>query len=126
MGRRRDAGGQKPADSSTTTSLWAKATNPNTPWVKEELHDVVYWARQVLGLVCGLVWGIIPMTGYIGNLSYMGLSALVLFLYYSKYLKGVDVEWYWPLVQEGFFTAYALFLVTWILSYNALHVGAFA
>lgn len=29
----------------------------------EELYDVVYWIRQVLAVVIGIAWGIIPLTG---------------------------------------------------------------
>lgn len=38
--------------------------------LQTELHEVVYWLRQVLGVLCGVVWGVIPLTGYVGNLAY--------------------------------------------------------
>lgn len=37
--------------------------------MKKDLTDVIYWARQLLGLLCGLVWGLIPLHGYVGNLG---------------------------------------------------------
>ena len=37
---------------------------------------MVYWLRQVLGVLCGVVWGVIPLTGYVGNLAYANRSEL--------------------------------------------------
>ena len=36
---------------------------PFTKGSFEELYDVVYWIRQVLAVVIGIAWGIIPLTG---------------------------------------------------------------
>ncbi|KAJ8303311.1 hypothetical protein KUTeg_019707, partial [Tegillarca granosa] len=27
--------------------------------------DVIYWMRQIIGVVLGLVWGIIPLKGFL-------------------------------------------------------------
>jgi len=35
----------------------------------------------------------------------------------------VEPEWYWPLTQEGYLNAYAIFLITWIIAYNGVHVN---
>ena len=34
--------------------------------------DVVYWIRQVLGIVVGIVWGLLPITGAFGLIGYGG------------------------------------------------------
>jgi hypothetical protein len=79
---------------------------------------------------------------------FLGLSGLALFVFFAKYQRTVDPEWYWPLTQEGYLNSYAIFLVrqrlqgpsfqlvhklltwlttgclqvTWIIAYNAAHV----
>ena len=30
--------------------------------------DVIYWMRQLLSLVIGVAWGIIPLEGFVGML----------------------------------------------------------
>jgi hypothetical protein len=117
------AGGGGPARAekqraTPAASKWHRALDPTTQWDKAELHEVVYWVRQVLAVVCGLLWGFIPLTGYVGNLTYLGLSGLALFVFFAKYHRTVDPEWYWPLTQEGYLPAYALFLVVWIVAFN--------
>lgn len=33
---------------------------------QDEFLDVVYWLRQILGVVIGLIWGLIPLKGLVG------------------------------------------------------------
>ena len=35
---------------------------------QDELLDVLFWWRQVLSLVMGIIWGALPMTGFNGFL----------------------------------------------------------
>lgn len=35
---------------------------------QEEFLDVVYWARQALGIILGIIWGLLPLKGLIGLL----------------------------------------------------------
>ncbi len=80
-----------------------------------------------------------------GLRRFLGLSGLALFVFFAKYHRTVDPEWYWPLTQEGYLNSYAIFLVrrlfpllraaldqhrnqptplhqvTWIIAYNAVH-----
>lgn len=39
----------------------------NAEWPDEEIFlDWIYWSRQIVGLVFGLIWGLIPLTGIVG------------------------------------------------------------
>lgn len=39
----------------------------NAEWPDEEVFlDFIYWSRQIVGLVFGLIWGLIPLTGLFG------------------------------------------------------------
>lgn len=37
--------------------------------LQDELLDVIYWWRQVIGIVFGIMWGLGPMTGLWGFIS---------------------------------------------------------
>ncbi|KAJ7012622.1 respirasome Complex Assembly Factor 1-like [Populus alba x Populus x berolinensis] len=41
----------------------AKLLDPEASWDKDQLGDVLHWIRQVVALVCGLLWGAIPLVG---------------------------------------------------------------
>ena len=34
--------------------------------IQDEFLDVVYWLRQILGLILGVVWGVLPLKGFLG------------------------------------------------------------
>lgn len=39
----------------------------NAEWPDEEIFlDWIYWSRQIVGLALGLIWGLIPLTGFLG------------------------------------------------------------
>ncbi|KAL1518280.1 hypothetical protein ABEB36_001924 [Hypothenemus hampei] len=106
------------------TSVWSRAFTANSEWLdKEEFLDVIYWIRQVLGVILGVVWGVLPLKGFFGLALFIVINAVVLYLYYSNF-QGVDEEEYggpWELTKEGFITSFAGFLVTWIIIYTGLH-----
>ncbi|XP_041986975.1 respirasome Complex Assembly Factor 1 [Aricia agestis] len=105
-------------------STWVRAFRPSAEWPdKEEFLDVVYWIRQLLGIVLGLVWGLIPLKGFFGLFMFVSANAASLYVYVSNYQR-VDEEEYggmWEITKEGFVTSFAGFLVTWIIVYTGLH-----
>ncbi|MBA0577743.1 hypothetical protein Golax_019943 [Gossypium laxum] len=42
---------------------FAKLLDPEASWDKDQLGDVLHWIRQVVALLCGLLWGAIPVVG---------------------------------------------------------------
>lgn len=38
------------------------------PLSQEEFLDVIYWARQAIGIIVGIGWGLIPLKGFIALL----------------------------------------------------------
>ncbi|XP_028076255.1 uncharacterized protein RAB5IF homolog isoform X2 [Camellia sinensis] len=42
---------------------FAKLFDPEASWDKDQLGDVLHWIRQVVALLCGLLWGAIPLVG---------------------------------------------------------------
>lgn len=71
---------------STLPSVWVRAFASNSEWpdkvgigqllfkytffnetfFQEEFLDVIYWARQALGVILGIVWGLLPLKGFLG------------------------------------------------------------
>ncbi|CAD7092651.1 unnamed protein product [Hermetia illucens] len=109
---------------SSTNSIWKRAITPKAEWPdKDEFLDVVYWARQVLGIFLGIIWGVVPLKGFIGLLLFAGISCGIVYIY-SLSFQSIDEEAYggaWELMKEGFMTSFAGFLVTWIIFYSGLH-----
>lgn len=71
-------------------SVWTRAITANSEWpdkvniafsiqsddiklplfsiLQEEFLDVIYWARQAIGIIVGIGWGLIPLKGFIALL----------------------------------------------------------
>ncbi|KAK7019404.1 hypothetical protein SK128_021864 [Halocaridina rubra] len=109
---------------SNVSSVLTRAFTSNSQWPdKDEFLDVIYWGRQVLGLVLGLVWGFIPLKGFVGLFLFGVINAAVIYFYASSF-QGIDEEEFggmWELTKEGFVTSFAGFLVMWIILYSGLH-----
>ncbi|CAH1101081.1 unnamed protein product [Psylliodes chrysocephalus] len=106
------------------TSVWTRTFTSNSEWPdKEEFLDVIYWARQALGIVLGIFWGLIPLKGLIGLVLFAVINAGVIYFYFGSF-QNVDEDEYggaWELTKEGFMTSFAGFLVTWIIIYSGLY-----
>lgn len=107
-----------------TESVWKRAFTSNSEWPdKEEFLDVIYWSRQVIGIIVGIVWGLIPLKGFIALLLFAIVNAGVIYAYFTSF-QAVDEEEFggaWEMTKEGFMTSFAGFLVTWIIIYSGVH-----
>ncbi|KAJ8679122.1 hypothetical protein QAD02_014909 [Eretmocerus hayati] len=114
----------KSSNGKSEPSVWVRAFTANSEWPdKEEFLDVIYWARQIIGIIVGIVWGLIPLRGFLGLLLFALVNSGSLYLYFSSFQQ-VDEEEFggaWELTKEGFMTSFAGFLVTWIIIYSGLH-----
>lgn len=110
--------------SGCTLATISKALSSQASWPdKEEFLDVIYWLRQIVGVLLGLVWGVVAIQGLVGIVLFAAINAGLLYLYFSGY-QSVDEEEYggvWELTKEGFVTSFASFLVMWIIVYTGLH-----
>ena len=109
---------------SSFSNLWSRAVTAKSSWPdKEEFLDVIYWLRQVLGVIIGLAWGTLAIQGAVGLVLFAALNAGLVYVYFSAF-QAVDEEEYggaWELTKEGFMTSAASFLVAWIILYTGLH-----
>lgn len=79
------------ATKAPTQSIWSRAITANSEWEdkvrtkikfdrfasvadnirclfrdkQDEFLDTIYWARQVLGILIGIVWGVLFMKGFV-------------------------------------------------------------
>ncbi|TRY79694.1 hypothetical protein TCAL_11005 [Tigriopus californicus] len=112
------------SSSSSVIGLIGQALTANSEWAeKDDFLDVIYWARQILGVLLGLVFGLLGVTGAIGLIGFAAGNAGALYAYWTLF-QGVDEEEYggaWEMTKEGFMTSLAGFLVCWIILYSGLH-----
>lgn len=105
-------------------SPWSRAVASNSEWNdKDEFLDVVYWSRQVLGIIIGVIWGIIPLQGFTAITLFTAINCGIVYLYCMNFQK-IDEDEYggiWELLKEGLMTSFACFCVTWIVFYTGLH-----
>ena len=66
------------------------------------------------------------LKGFFGILSFVAVNSLIVFLY-STYFNDETEEDMMEFVKEGFMTAFASFMVAWILTYTCVfHPHIFA
>lgn len=105
-------------------SVWSRTFTPCSKWPdKDEFLDVIYWSRQIIGILLGIAWGIIPLKGIVGLTLFGFINAATVYAYTTAFQKIDDEEFggMWELIKEGFMTSFAGFLVTWIMVYSAAH-----
>ncbi|CAD5232161.1 unnamed protein product [Bursaphelenchus xylophilus] len=111
-------------DELKVSEAFSRALQKNSEWAdKDDLLDVLYWGRQILGLLVGIVWGLIPLKGLLAILIYVAISTFAGHFYVTSY-QGQDEEnfgGFWELAKEGFASAVATFLIAWITIYSAVN-----
>jgi hypothetical protein len=102
-----------------SASLLQRALSPDQEWEKDELFEVLYWARQVMGLVLGLVWGVLQLSGSTALLLYGAAYVACNHLYSVKFL-GVDEDDFgrWEMLKQGAMPSFGMFMITWIAVYS--------
>ncbi|XP_052060535.1 respirasome Complex Assembly Factor 1-like [Mytilus californianus] len=116
--------GEKSQNGSLIKASLNKALSAEAEWDdKDEFLDVIYWMRQILGLILGIVWGLIPLKGIIGLVLFLAVNVGIVYFYYNSFQKIDDEEYGGPseILKEGLMTSFSTFVVAWILLYSALH-----
>jgi len=95
---------------------------PDLDWEKGDLLVVAYWARQIVSVVVGVLFGVVGFTGIVALAAYALMSVAVVHVYLTSILK-IDATDYGSdgdLVKEGFMSGLATFLFLWISVYSFL------
>ncbi|CAJ0957098.1 unnamed protein product, partial [Mesorhabditis belari] len=123
MSSRRHGSDGEPPKSGWKGTL-SKALTSGSDWSdKDEILDVIYWGRQAVALLIGIIFGVVPVNGIIGLGGYVAISTVVIHQFVVKYQK-LDEDYlggFWELAKEGFGAAFATFMVSWITVYSALY-----
>ena len=59
----------------------------------EDFTDCVFWIRQVIAVVVGIVWGIIPMVGAVGLIRSVVLCLSRFFLVFDCFVVSTAAAW---------------------------------
>uniref|UniRef100_A0A671FKL5 RAB5 interacting factor n=1 Tax=Rhinolophus ferrumequinum TaxID=59479 RepID=A0A671FKL5_RHIFE len=55
------------ANGALKVSVWSKVLRSDAAWEdKDEFLDVIYWFRQIIAVVLGVIWGVLPLRGFLG------------------------------------------------------------
>nr|APA20171.1 Rab5-interacting family protein [Populus tomentosa] len=76
-------------------SKFAKLLDPEASWDKDQLGDVLHWIRQVVALVCGMLWGTIPLVGGIWIGFFLLISSGIIWLLCND-IKDRRRRFWWP------------------------------
>jgi hypothetical protein len=87
---------------------------------KQNFYDILYWLRQLIGLIIGICFGAANIQGFQAFLAYILISSAIIYIYYSKYQYHIDEEELgrFELLSSGFMPGAALFLLAWIIFYS--------
>lgn len=114
----------KHIDSKKRKKTWLSIFDKNATWEdKDEVLDAVYWFRQVLALVMGLIWGYLGLTGIISIIAFAIINSIAAYGLANNTGYDFDPDESYASVKEGFMTTFATFLVTWIVTYSSVHFG---
>lgn len=50
---------------------WTKVNFLHGSDWKTEIADIIHWLRHFLGIICGIIWGVIPLEGFVGVGAYI-------------------------------------------------------
>eukprot|EP01084_Bolivina_argentea_P007601 14269_1 len=104
-------------------SLWTKAIKgvSDNEWTKEDVSNIIYWLRQILSLIIGMLWGIVRLEGIFAVLLYFTVCVFGLHSYKSQYGVSDEIFDIFDALKEGFVPALGIFLMGWVCSYSIIH-----
>lgn len=87
-------------------------------WIREDIVLIIYWSRQVLSLLLGILWGIVRFEGLFAILTYLIVCIFILQSYKSMLKVPDDTFDIVDVFKEGIVPALGIFLFGWISSYS--------
>lgn len=109
-------------DARSKRKTWWNLFDRNSIWDdKDEVLDAVYWFRQILAIMMGIIWGFLGLTGFVGIVSFGLLNSMAAYTLANHTGYDFDPDESFQSVKEGFMTVFASFLVSWIVTYTAVH-----
>ena len=54
--------------------------------------DVIYWSRQIIGLVLGYIWGLVPFHGFVGIFLFGALTEGIVCVWFTAVQEIDELE----------------------------------
>ena len=89
----------------------------------DAVFEKLYWIRQGVSLILGVVWGAVPLTGIFAILGYIAVISAVVYIYSVK-IEEVDIEdmgGVQELLKDGLMTGLGMFMISWIIIFTSFH-----
>ncbi|KAL3315862.1 hypothetical protein Ciccas_005500 [Cichlidogyrus casuarinus] len=119
-----------PIDSESKTSglltidLIKRSVVPTSSWEdKDDFLDIVFWIRQVFSIATGLLFGLLPVKGLAAIVLFAIINFTLVYLYLA-YFHRIEEDEFGPfadILKEGLMTAFASFMIVWIIVYDHFH-----
>ncbi|VDD79753.1 unnamed protein product [Mesocestoides corti] len=112
----------------TVLNTLRKSITPQSSWTdKDEFLDVIYWMRQIVGLITGIFWGLLPLRGATAISLFFIVNCSAVYLYSSVFQR-IDEEehgGYGEILKEGLMTTFATFMIVWIVFFDRFYGPVF-
>ncbi|KAL3895218.1 MAG: hypothetical protein SGPRY_013572, partial [Prymnesium sp.] len=91
----------------------------------KQLENTSYWIKQLVGLICGVCFAMIPLLGANAFIIFFSVNLLLSYVTYAMVFRA-DLDLLGPqkqfdLLTEGFMPSFGTFMLTWTMAYTLLH-----
>eukprot|EP00768_Dysnectes_brevis_P003051 gnl/Dysnectes_brevis/2205_a2571_2812.p1 GENE.gnl/Dysnectes_brevis/2205_a2571_2812~~gnl/Dysnectes_brevis/2205_a2571_2812.p1 ORF type:complete len:131 (-),score=14.61 gnl/Dysnectes_brevis/2205_a2571_2812:131-523(-) len=86
-------------------------------WNTKTSQTFMFWSRFFIGLFCGLISGVIGVTGIIPIV----IASILLFIPYRMVALKTDVAPLSDMVFHGLPNGIAIFILLWVVLYSSIH-----
>ena len=73
------------------SSLLKRALTAEGEFTKEQVVDILFYLKEILGVILGVIVGLVGITGLPGIVAFVMIISLLCYLYVYKFL-GVDED----------------------------------
>ena len=73
------------------SSLLKRALTSDGEFTKEQVVDILFYLKEILGVILGVIVGLVGITGLPGIVAFVMIISLLCYLYVYKFL-GVDED----------------------------------
>lgn len=88
---------------------------------------IFYWARQLVAILLGVVYGSLPLKGTLALLLFFGLNIGIVYLYaVNRQNRNKNNKAYicpWELMKNGFITSSVGFAIVWLIIFRTMHTN---
>ena len=104
------------------SSLLKRALTAEGEFSKEQILDILFYLKEMLGVLLGVAVGVSGITGLPGIIAFALAISLLCYLYVFKYLgaeeEAVETK---DVLKEHFMNGFFPFLLTWLVTYNLIN-----